>query len=159
MPNNQRLKRIAELGNVSLKELLNEPSSQKKDIGARIRKIRKSLGLSMEEFGIKVDKALKSNVSKWERGDSLPNNSRIKIIAELGGISVDELLNGTSAKIEKLYSQSEHVHFQIYNASEKEAREFVSNIGEPKYDEHNGTQWFEATNGKIEATAFLKGDD
>ncbi|EDN7323715.1 helix-turn-helix domain-containing protein [Listeria monocytogenes] len=159
MPNNQRLKKIAELGNVSLKELLNEPSSQKKDIGVRIRKIRKSLGLSMEEFGIKVDKALKSNVSKWERGDSLPNNSRIKIIAELGGISVDELLNGTSAKIEKLYSQSETVQFYIYNASIEEAKKFVSILGKPKYGKNSGTRWFEAVKGKIHAAAFLKGDE
>lgn len=130
------------------------------EIGEKIRKIRTDLGLSMSAFAEKIDSTSKSGtVSNWETGKNMPNNKRLKRIAELGNISVDELLNETSAKIEKLYSRSEYAHFKIYNASEKEAREFVSNIGEPEYYEHDSTRWFTATNGKIEATAFLKGDE
>lgn len=64
----------------------------KKLVGERISTIRKSLGLTMEMFGIRVLNADRSLVSKWERGKAVPNNARVKIIAELGGISVNELL-------------------------------------------------------------------
>ena len=62
-------------------------------IGNRIKSIRLSLGLTMEEFGKLFDvAALKSNVSGWERGNHLPNANRLKKIAELGDTTVQELL-------------------------------------------------------------------
>jgi transcriptional regulator with XRE-family HTH domain len=66
----------------------------KDEVGFRISNIRKRLGLNQELFGKKINQAHKSLVSKWEKGQSLPNNERLKLIAELGGISVDELLYG-----------------------------------------------------------------
>lgn len=65
-----------------------------KEVGIRIRNIRQSHGLSQSSFGDKVGDAHKSLVSKWERGENLPNNERIKIIAELGHVSVEYLLYG-----------------------------------------------------------------
>lgn len=73
--------------------------ANKEAVGSRIRSIRKSLGLTMEEFGKKIDKkqpASDSIVSRWERGVSLPSNDRLPKIAELGKISVNELLYGPS---------------------------------------------------------------
>ncbi|MDW8563860.1 helix-turn-helix transcriptional regulator [Staphylococcus shinii] len=65
-------------------------------LAKNIKKIRQSLGMSMEEFGKEFDvTAHKSLVSKWEKGLSKPNNERLKKIAELGNISIDELLYGT----------------------------------------------------------------
>lgn len=48
----------------------------------------------MEEFGNKVGSG-KSNVSRWERGENIPNSITLKKIAELGNITVDELLYGS----------------------------------------------------------------
>lgn len=67
----------------------------KKLVGERISNIRKKLGLTMELFGFKVLNADRSLVSKWEKGKALPNNARVKILAELGNISVNELLYGS----------------------------------------------------------------
>lgn len=69
-------------------------------VGQRIRNIRKSkLGMSMNDFGYEIDKIAKSGtVSNWETGKNLPNNERLKRIAQLGGISVDELLYGNKAE-------------------------------------------------------------
>lgn len=67
----------------------------KKSISNRIESIRKEKGLSQEEFGLLIDGAHKSLVSKWEKGMSLPNNKRQKLIATLGKISVNELLYGS----------------------------------------------------------------
>lgn len=67
----------------------------KKDVGNRIKIFRKELGLSMKEFGSRLDsKASDSIVSRWERGISLPSNDRLKNIANLANISVEELLYG-----------------------------------------------------------------
>jgi transcriptional regulator with XRE-family HTH domain len=64
-----------------------------KDVGNRIKNIRISRGDSMESFGKKLDTS-KAAVNNWEKGVNLPNNSRVKKIAELGNISVNELLFG-----------------------------------------------------------------
>lgn len=71
-----------------------------KVVGLRIREIRKRLGLSMAAFAERIDqietekKAKSGTVSNWETGKNLPNNKRLKKIAELGGVSVSELLYG-----------------------------------------------------------------
>lgn len=62
-------------------------------IGNKIKNIRIGLGMSMEEFGRQFEpEADKGQVSKWESNKYSPNSRRIKRIAELGGVSVDELL-------------------------------------------------------------------
>lgn len=64
-------------------------------LAKNIKKIRQSLGMSMEEFGKEFETiAHKSLVSKWEKGLSKPNNERLKRIAELGDLSVNQLLYG-----------------------------------------------------------------
>lgn len=66
---------------------------------------------------------------------------------------IDVLLN-------ELYERSKKVCFYRYNSSEKEAFDFVSIVGEPEFGNGEyGSKWFSAENGKIEATAFLKGDN
>jgi len=72
------------------------------EIGSRIKSIRKEKGLTLKEFGKIIDAPF-SAVSNWENGRNKPNNERLKKIAELGGISVDELLYGDSqARIKKI---------------------------------------------------------
>lgn len=63
-------------------------------LGEKIKRIRKEKGLTMEEFGELFD-ASKGNVSMWESGNVLPNNERLKAIADLAGITVDELIDDT----------------------------------------------------------------
>lgn len=69
----------------------------KKEVGERIRKIRFSKGLTLEQFGNLLN-ADKSNVRKWEIGFTLPNKKRQLDIAKLGKISVNELLYGNIEK-------------------------------------------------------------
>lgn len=67
----------------------------KKELGERIKKIRLELGDTTEVFGKRFDpQANRSLVSAWENGRYIPNPERLKSLAELGGISVDYLLNG-----------------------------------------------------------------
>lgn len=67
----------------------------KKAVGQRIKLIRQTKGMTLEEFG-NLFNASKGNVSLWEKGSSLPSNERIKSIAHVGNLSVDELLYGDS---------------------------------------------------------------
>ena len=65
------------------------------DLGQRIKQIRLNRGETMREFGKKLSPiASDSNVSRWEQNVNSPNSQRIKQIAELGNVSVEELLYG-----------------------------------------------------------------
>ncbi|MGT2834850.1 helix-turn-helix domain-containing protein [Streptococcus hyointestinalis] len=66
----------------------------KKAVGARIRKIRLEKGMTLEEFG-KLMGADKGIVSRWENGTSVPKAERLKTVAKLGDMTVEELLNGS----------------------------------------------------------------
>lgn len=69
----------------------------KEEVGKRIFAIRKKNGLTMKEFGEKFGNPIASDsiVSRWEKGKSLPNNERLKKIAELGNTTVEYLLYGS----------------------------------------------------------------
>lgn len=91
---------------------------KKKDVGNRIKSIRSSKGMTLEEFG-KLFGASKGNVATWEKGSSLPNNERLFKIAELGEITVDELLYGDKKmylinKIEEDLSRAERIFNDDY---------------------------------------------
>lgn len=74
----------------------------KQKLGDRIRNVRNKRLESMEKFGQAIadatnnqSKSGKSNVSRWERGENIPNNETLKAIADLGDLTVDELLYGS----------------------------------------------------------------
>lgn len=68
----------------------------KRKIGSKIRDIRKKKKMSMENFGKLFDPpASKGVVSNWENDYNYPNSERLIRIAELGDITVDELLYGS----------------------------------------------------------------
>ena len=69
------------------------------DLGNRIKSIRLEKAMNLREFGFYIDKASDSIVSRWEKGKSLPNAKRLKLIANAGGISVDELLYGKEKEV------------------------------------------------------------
>lgn len=88
-PSPERLKVIAELGGIQVKELVSTHS-----VGWRIKRIREELGISMSDFALLIDdKAKSGTVANWETGKNLPNRKRLNKIAELGNITVNQLLN------------------------------------------------------------------
>lgn len=63
------------------------------EVGKRIKEIRLSLGETAEVFGKHFDPpANRGLVSGWENGRYLPSPERLKVIAELGKISVIDLI-------------------------------------------------------------------
>lgn len=67
----------------------------KEDVGKRILAIRKKYSYSMQKFGKIIDNAPKGSVNSWEKGVNLPNEKRLKQIATLGNITLNELLYGS----------------------------------------------------------------
>lgn len=105
-------------------------NSNNKEIGSRIKSIRISQGLSMEEFGKKFEpKATKGTVSNWENGNYLPNNERLKRIAELGEVTMTYLLEGK-------YMMSD-IHMMP-----QEEREKLSQYRGPIISEDFGNEYF-----------------
>lgn len=78
----------------------------KTEVGQRIKNIRLSKGMTLEEFG-KIFNATKGNVLKWEKGQSLPNPERLKAIAKIADMTVEELLYGN--KLEYAVSLCNHL--------------------------------------------------
>ncbi|WP_108723413.1 helix-turn-helix transcriptional regulator [Apilactobacillus quenuiae] len=66
--------------------------------GNKIKNIRYRLGLSQQGFADLLNKKINDNFSKgtvnnWEKERNLPNNKRLKAIAEIGDTTIFELLN------------------------------------------------------------------
>ncbi len=64
----------------------------KKIVAGNITRVRTSLGLTQAQLGEKLNYSDKS-VSKWERGESIPDVFVLKTIADLGNVTVDYLLH------------------------------------------------------------------
>ncbi|MEM5046471.1 helix-turn-helix transcriptional regulator [Enterococcus faecalis] len=99
------------LEDVLLKDFKPDP----KAVGLRIKEIRFKLGYSMAEFARHIDdKAKSGTVSNWETGKNLPNNKRLKRIAELGDVSLLYLLKGEKS----LFDLSDHEVDSLLNNHE-----------------------------------------
>ena len=69
-----------------------------KRIGERIRALRLARGLSQSEFAERLSVSFQA-VSGWERGVSLPDIDNVVRIAELFGITVDEILRSRGEEL------------------------------------------------------------
>ena len=63
-------------------------------IGNRLFELRKKSGISQEEFADKLNVSRQA-VSKWERGEALPDTDNLISIAKLYNVSLDELVGHT----------------------------------------------------------------
>lgn len=68
--------------------------------GEFIYQKRKELGLTQDELGYKLGVTNKA-VSKWETGDNLPDIIMLKKLAQVFGLTVDELLSQKEMKKEE----------------------------------------------------------
>ncbi len=62
-------------------------------IGRRIAEARREKGMSQAELATRMSISFQA-VSRWERGESMPEITRLRLLSELLGITVDELLRG-----------------------------------------------------------------
>ncbi len=63
-------------------------------LGNKLFELRKKSGMSQEEFADRLNVSRQA-VSKWERGETLPDTDNLISIAKLYGVSLDELVGHT----------------------------------------------------------------
>lgn len=79
----------------------------KKILGQRIKNIRINRKETMEQFAQELDSG-KSNVSKWERGNNIPNDITLAKIADLGNTTVELLTRpNTHERVKQLVEKLE----------------------------------------------------
>ena len=61
-------------------------------LGNKILELRKRAGLSQEQLGEKVN-VTRQTISNWELGETAPNPEQLKLLSQIFGISIDELLD------------------------------------------------------------------
>ena len=67
-------------------------------IGKRIAQLRKEKGMTQEELSQKMEVSAQA-VSKWENDQTCPDISLLPKLAELLGVTVDELLSGEKQEL------------------------------------------------------------
>lgn len=112
---------------------MNEKSKKNKDIGLRIKKIRKSQNKTLEEFGkLFSPPASKSIVSRWESGKSIPSVERLQKLSQIAKCSIDDILYGT-LKENILMLVNAILSYSKYEEDSLENK--LATIGYPKYKE------------------------
>lgn len=86
--------------------------SKKMNFTDNLIKLRKQHGYTQQSLAEKLNYSDKA-VSKWERGESLPDVQTIGDIAYLFHLSIDELLYNEPESIEKISKQSEQNPYLI----------------------------------------------
>ena len=84
---------------------------EKKTIGSFISVLRKANGMTQKQLAEMLNVSDKT-VSRWERDESAPDLTLIPVIAEISGVTSDELLRGEKA--------SKEVSYESTNESKKE---------------------------------------
>ena len=96
-------------------------------IGKFIAESRKSVGLTQEELAEKLyitDRA----VSKWERGLSLPDASKMLDLCEILNISVNELLNGEKIDMKDYEKKTEELLIEMAKQEEEKNKKLYMDM-------------------------------
>lgn len=99
-------------------------------IGEKIRILKIENKMSSTQFAIKCG-VTPATVSNWTTGKSIPNDERIKRIASVFGISVEEFLNykntnDIAKRIEFMFKRTKNKHGKPISQEEVGRRIFVS---------------------------------
>lgn len=66
----------------------------------RIKELRQSAGLTQAQLAFRLGVKSPSTVSMWENGDRRPPSTLLPRIAHVLGVSVDDLYQGTTEKVQ-----------------------------------------------------------
>jgi transcriptional regulator with XRE-family HTH domain len=81
---------------------------EKKSMGSFLNALRKASGLTQKQLAEKLNVSDKA-VSRWERDECAPDLSLIPVLAEIYGVTSDEILRGQRTDPEKLYQGSDRI--------------------------------------------------
>lgn len=90
-----------------------------KQIGKKITDLRKSHNMTQMELADKLAISFQA-VSNWERGNTMPDISKLPELAEIFHVSVDELLNGKAPLVAAVLNNTIIEYMEEGNVSEQE---------------------------------------
>ncbi len=92
-------------------------------IGKFIASLRKEKNLTQEELAIQMY-VTRENISKWERGVSLPNAEALLTLSKLFNVSVNEILMGEK-KTKDNKENIENITLDVLKNSEHKSKKFM----------------------------------
>ena len=108
-----------------------------KNFAERLTELRKKAGYSQEELADKIGVSRQA-ISKWECADSSPDTDNLIALAGLYGVSIDELINGKTARTDVPIKDEENFEYSDDGVTVSLGKNeiFVSDGegGERKYD-------------------------
>ena len=96
-------------------------------VGKRISVLRKKVNMTQMELADRVGISFQA-VSNWERGNSMPDISKLPELAEIFGISVDELIGEKSLLVEAAINDNIKECLVTQNPSAEEVAISVSAV-------------------------------
>lgn len=102
---------------------------EKKTIGSFIATLRKANGMTQKELAEKCNVSDKT-ISRWEREDGVPDLALIPVLAEIFGVTCDELLRGEKLRKEKREEEGQQEFLD--NCRKKQRRRILA-VGLTKY--------------------------
>lgn len=78
-----------------------------------LRYLRKKYGYSQDFIANKLGYKSYTTIQKWESGDSEPNYAKLKYLADLFGVSIDDLVNSELSQNNHLVSNDIHISEEL----------------------------------------------
>lgn len=97
---------------------------EKRTMGGFIAALRKANGMTQKDLAERLNVSDKT-VSRWERDDGAPDLSLIPVIAEIFGVTCDELLCGERRSPEKRAEQTDEIEAEISRKGEKQRKHLM----------------------------------
>lgn len=104
---------------------------ERKSMGSFIAALRKANGFTQKDLAEKLNVSDKS-VSRWERDEGSPDLSLIPVIAEIFGVTSDELLRGERKPVEENISAKED-SIQKENPRAEKQKQRILAVGLAQY--------------------------
>lgn len=88
-------------------------------IGENIKRLRSARQITQEQLSVSMGVSCAA-VSKWERGETLPDISLLPLLAHYFSVSIDELMGYDAARIEEEIRSFMEEHDRLFRAGKKE---------------------------------------
>ena len=94
-------------------------------LSEKIRTLRKNAGFSQEQLGEKINVSRQA-ITKWERGDGIPDIYNLVALSNLFSITLDELMAQEKSVAQKRFLYESHVEYDIDRQCRFDMKLFVS---------------------------------
>ena len=108
-----------------------ESFMEKKTMGQFLSILRKNAGMTQKDLAEKLNVSDKA-ISRWERDENAPDINLLPIIADIFGVTCDELLRGEYKLIEKKESDYREDNSKGNNSKENDSKENENAPGQDK---------------------------